>query len=465
MQLFRQFRWISYRVCIVGSGPAGFYTAQSILKESQRRQLPISIDMLERLPTPYGLVRYGVAPDHPEVKQCTEKFEELFKSSALIQWFGGVTIGKDILFEDLCRNYHAVVLAIGAQKERILGIPGESTLSGIYHGRQWLEWVNGYPAQKSPNEPFPLYPDTATVIGNGNVALDVARLLLLTDRTTLSHSDIYSQALDSILAARLQHVHIIGRRGPMDISFTAKELREVMTICHEKKIPIYTNHLEDINSMRPAEHPDRSKRRVLQILKDMGMVQLPGTLASPSLSFLFHLVPKAFVPHKENTTRLGAARFSHGSDSVTLPCSTAFTCVGSNVILPDNIASYFGAHALSHQAGRVTTAPASTNGSARVYVVGWCKTGPKGTLSSTVIDAAETSDTIIQDLAIDSDEVQGREWLLEKLKGLEYITFKDWIEIDRLERRLGEKHAKSREKIIDAEFLFHHTRQSGPKDE
>jgi adrenodoxin-NADP+ reductase len=503
-----------YHVCIVGSGPAGFYTAQKILKEAQRKQLPMSIDMIERLPTPYGLVRYGVAPDHPEVKQCIERFEHLLRSpmssNHSLKWFGGITVGKDVLFKDLCQNYDSVVLAIGAQKERMLQIPGESTLSGVYNGQEWIGWVNGYPQPHHsssqtfiPDETLETIkhcPDAATVVGNGNVALDVARLLLLTDRDILAHTDISTSAYRVLKDKKIQHVYIVGRRGPLDVSFTAKELREIMTLCQQQKVNIYTNCLESIKTLIPNTHPDRSKHRVLQILQDMNMKEIPtsfDSISSPSLSFLFFMTPYAFLPSGTTLTHLGAMQFQatpylqslsspmsnfdnkhecleKGSydlpQLVTIPCSTVFKCIGSNVSLPGDISSYFGIQHLSdqrlaHNFGRVIQKSIYSNrdvDESNIYVVGWCKTGPKGTLAATVADASETGDTLIRDLAqISQTSRPGRSWLLSKLNGLPFLTFEDWTRIDALEKQMGAKYSKSREKITDSGFIFQYKEKSG----
>lgn len=468
----------SYNICIIGSGPAGFYTAQRLLKESQRKQIPMNIDMIEKLPTPYGLVRYGVAPDHPEVKQCTEKFENLLTTSnGQVEWFGGISVGEDISFEDICEHYHVVVIAIGAQKERYLNIPGERTMSGIYSGNRWVGWINGHPdhnGKLSQSDQIKLYPGTSVVIGQGNVALDVTRILLLADRNQLAKTDISSEAFRSLSAHNFHHVNIVGRRGPSDISFTAKELREIKNLCQERCIPIYTNHYDVIQNMDLSKC-DRPRRRILQILQEMQMEQRSPSIPfnGPALMFSFFLTPSAFIPHlsidnNQDESRVGAVQFTdtnsplkYSTSIVTIPCSMAIKCIGYRVALPENISKYFEndfdlskMNHIPNQAGRVIYKHKPSNGS--IYVVGWCKTGPVGVLAAAMADAIETSDTILNDLPpLDHpSSLFGRKWLIDRLGKLSFLTFKDWLKVDRIEKQLGEEYDKSREKITNSQVIL-----------
>lgn len=207
-------------VCIVGSGPAGFYTAEKMLKRHEQA----NVDIIERLPTPFGLVRSGVAPDHPETKVVVNQFSRV-GANERCSFFGNVSLAKDISLTDLRKLYHVVVLAYGAESDRELGIPGEN-LTGIHSAREFVWWYNGHPDCTS----FPVdlqSTDTAVVLGQGNVALDVARILLR-PLNELATTDIAEHALSALQKSCIRKVYLVGRRGPVQAACTAKELREIL---------------------------------------------------------------------------------------------------------------------------------------------------------------------------------------------------------------------------------------------
>ncbi|XP_071497702.1 NADPH:adrenodoxin oxidoreductase, mitochondrial-like [Diadema antillarum] len=209
------------RMCIIGSGPAGFYTAQALLKGDKS----LHIDIFDRLPVPFGLVRYGVAPDHPEVKNVINQFTALAEGGRC-SFIGGVSIGSDVQVKELLDAYSAVVLSYGAASDKLLNIPGED-LPGLYSARKFVGWYNGLPEDVELN-PM-LDTDTAVVIGHGNVALDVARILL-TPADVLSKTDITSNAVRALKQSKVRRVHVVGRRGPLNIHFSIKELREMLKL-------------------------------------------------------------------------------------------------------------------------------------------------------------------------------------------------------------------------------------------
>ncbi|KAE8576835.1 hypothetical protein XENTR_v10004337 [Xenopus tropicalis] len=208
-------------ICIVGSGPAGFYTAQHILRHNPQAQ----VDIYEKLPVPFGLVRFGVAPDHPEVKNVINTFTQTARSERCT-FLGNVTVGRDVTVEELQGAYHAVVLSYGAEDKRELGIPGEE-LPGVHSARDFVGWYNGLPDNRH------LHPDlscdTAVILGQGNVALDIARILL-SPVDILRKTDITQTALDALSQSRIRRVWMVGRRGPLQVAFTIKELREMINL-------------------------------------------------------------------------------------------------------------------------------------------------------------------------------------------------------------------------------------------
>ncbi|XP_054763347.2 NADPH:adrenodoxin oxidoreductase, mitochondrial-like [Lytechinus pictus] len=230
------------RVCIIGSGPAGFYTAQSLLKGDKS----LHVDIYDRLPVPFGLVRYGVAPDHPDVKNVINQFTTL-ATAGRCSFIGGVSIGKDVQVKELLEAYSAVVLSYGAEGDKMLNVPGED-LPGFYSARKFVGWYNGLP-EHSHLDPM-LDTDTAVVIGHGNVALDVARILL-TPIDILKKTDITASAIEALTRSRVKRVHVVGRRGPLNISFTIKELREMIKLPDCRTV-IDPSHFEGIESAIPG---------------------------------------------------------------------------------------------------------------------------------------------------------------------------------------------------------------------
>lgn len=228
------------RICVVGSGPAGFYTADKLLKSNER----VEVDIIDRLPTPFGLVRSGVAPDHPETKVVMNQFSRVAQNERC-SFFGNVSLGSSVTLPELRDMYNAVVLAYGAESDRSLGIPGEE-LAGIYAAREFVWWYNGHPDCRNL-APDLKSTDTAVILGQGNVALDVARILLRPTEE-LARTDIASHALAALEESTIRKVYLVGRRGPVQAACTAKELREILGI---KDLGIYINQADLVTT--PAD--------------------------------------------------------------------------------------------------------------------------------------------------------------------------------------------------------------------
>src|SRR6478672_11046450 len=241
------------RVAVVGSGPAGFYAAGSLLDAD----VPAEVDMLERLPTPWGLVRLGVAPDHPKLKTVSRAFERIADKPGF-RFLGNVEVGRDLHHEDLVRLYDAVLYAVGAQTDRRLGIPGED-LPGSWSAFELVAWYNGHPDFQ--DLPFDLDVDRAVVIGNGNVALDVARMLALTPEE-LAPTDTTDAAIDAISASRVTDIVVVGRRGPAQAAFTTQELKELGELAGADVVVDRAELVLDPASEASLEQDTNSKRNM-----------------------------------------------------------------------------------------------------------------------------------------------------------------------------------------------------------
>ncbi|KAK3152736.1 hypothetical protein QOZ80_2BG0162880 [Eleusine coracana subsp. coracana] len=275
-------------VCVVGSGPAGFYTADRMLKGHEGAQ----VDIIDRLPTPFGLVRSGVAPDHPETKIVVNQFSRV-AANGRCSFIGNVTLGRDISLSELRDTYHVVVLAYGAESDRSLGIPGED-LKGVYSAREFVWWYNGHPDMCN------LAPDlastnSAVVLGQGNVALDVARILLRC-RTELATTDIADYALDVLRGSTIRKVYLVGRRGPVQAACTAKELREILGL---KNVHVSIKEADLVTS--PADEEEmrtsRIQRRVYELLSKAANAHKDcNNNDQKELCFVFLRRPARFLP-------------------------------------------------------------------------------------------------------------------------------------------------------------------------
>ncbi|KAK4230066.1 mitochondrial putative NADPH:adrenodoxin oxidoreductase [Podospora fimiseda] len=467
-----------FRMAVIGSGPAGFYTAYRAMTRIQGAK----VDMYEALPVPFGLVRFGVAPDHPEVKNCQEKFEEV-ASSPNFTFIGNVSVGTPsnhpddgatVPLNSILRHYNAVVFAYGAAKDRTLNIPGESTLKGIYSAREFVGWYNGLPEHSHLN-PDLTQGDTAVVIGQGNVALDVARMLL-SPPSTLAKSDIAEHAISTLSTSRIKHVHIVGRRGPMQAAFTIKEIRELIKLPSVKFQPFDTSLIPQDTSSLP-----RAQRRLMEILLKGSPPSSSSFSKSWSLDFL--LSPKSFLssPSSPNqlssttfeTTTLSPTPFTHNAFALptgehkTLPSSIAFRSIGyKSLPLPEfeelgipfndrwGTISNDRSGRVQHE-DRAPDAMMTLASFPGLYCAGWVKRGPTGVIASTMEDAFNTADAIAEDWDKGRAEFlngTGKGWEAVKSEsGVEVekvVSWEDWKRIDNVEREKGKEKGKVREKFV-----------------
>ncbi|XP_063281500.1 NADPH:adrenodoxin oxidoreductase, mitochondrial [Pelobates fuscus] len=449
------------RVCVVGSGPAGFYTAQHLLKHHTE----VLVDIYEKLPVPFGLVRFGVAPDHPEVKNVINTFTQTAQSERC-GFFGNVTIGKDVTMEELQAAYHAVVLSYGAEDKRELGIPGED-LPGVYAARDFVGWYNGLPYNRHLNPD--LSSETAIVLGQGNVALDIARILL-SPIELLKKTDITQCALDALIQSRVRRVLLIGRRGPLQVAFTIKELREMLHLpgTRPRLDPNDYQGLGDITKDLP-----RPRKRLTELLVKSALEEptkkdaTRWSVAEREWGLRFFRSPIEILPSKDGNkaagVRLSVTRIEGtGDNSIAVPTGQVEDVSGGLVLssigyksIPISQAVPFlpKQGVIPNSMGRVKESPG-------LYCSGWVKRGPVGVITTTMSDGFETAQAILEDMKsgnLNCSESRPGAAAIQKLlslKQIQPISFSDWEKIDAVESARGQEIGKPREKILDPQEML-----------
>jgi ferredoxin/flavodoxin---NADP+ reductase len=457
----------SIRIAVVGSGPAGFYTAGHLLKESGPA---VEVDMFERLPTPWGLVRSGVAPDHPKIKSVTRIYEKT-AAHPRFRFFGNVELGRDISREELAEHYHAIVYATGSPTDRSLGIPGED-LPGSHPATDFVGWYNGHPDY--PDHDFDLSCERAVVIGNGNVALDVARMLTLT-HDELAVTDIADHALHALDASEIREIVVVGRRGPAQAAFTNPELLELGELADADVI---VDHEELERALAVADPDmDPTSERNVSVLRDYAKRSPTGKSKRVVLRFL--LSPIELIGDGRGVRRVvlarnvlqasedGRLRAEPTGETETIEAGLVMRAIGYRGIALPGVPFDERSATIPNEDGRVSGPSGPLPGE---YAVGWIKRGPSGVIGTNKKDAQETVDAILADLATDTHlrpaepDPQAIEHLLrERLPAL--VTYEGWSEIDRHEQSLGEPHGRPRVKLTRIEELLQVAAGETPTEE
>ena len=442
------------RVAVVGSGPAGFYAAERLLAAD----VPIEVDMIERLPTPWGLVRLGVAPDHPNIKAVSKVFEKIAKRDGF-RFLGNVEVGSDLTHEELTSLYDAVVYAIGAQTDRRMGIPGED-LPGSWAATEFVAWYNGHPDFQHLE--FDLDTERAVVIGNGNVAVDVARMLALAE-PELSPTDTTDAAIAAILASPIEEILVLGRRGPAQASFTTPELKELGEL-HDADVIVDAAELE-LEPASEAALADTTVARNLEVLR--GYAQRPPGGKRRRLRLRFRVSPVALlgeerveaveVVRNELVDEGGRVRAVPTGERETIPCGIVFRSVGYRGLSVPGVPFDEDRWTIRNEAGRVV-GPAGEPVPG-VYCTGWIKRGPTGIIGTNKKDAYETADHLLADLQegrLGGGEGAGAD-AVEALLGertCPVVAYGGWEAIDALERSRGEDHGRPRVKLVTWDELL-----------
>lgn len=407
-------------VAIVGAGPAGFYTAEALLETVT----DIEIDIIERLPSPFGLIRAGVAPDHQSTKQVARKFE-LTALRRRVQFFGNVEIGRDLSLEELRSVHDAVVLAIGSPLDRPLGIRGEEKLA-VYGSSIFVGWYNGHP---DFHDLWPrLRTPTAVVIGNGNVALDVARLLLKSPME-LAASDIPEDVANALANSGIRDVYLVGRRGPNETKFSLAELREMEQI---KECDLVLSPRDFLHQQDPGWTSEQAvETRALRVLREFLEKGKRG--GRKRLIFRFHLAPVEIVGGtavegvRFEETRTASGRVVGTGRYETIACGLVIAAIGYRMAEMMGVPFDCRRGLITNDDGRIAKG---------LYVVGWAKRGPVGVIGSNKPDGRRCAQQIAEDFpGTARTQRPGRAGLRALLRQREVrpVTFEDWLRIDAAE--------------------------------
>src|SRR5579859_1868995 len=454
-------------VAVIGSGPAGLYAAEALVKQAAAlpTPVPVRVDVIDRLPTPYGLVRYGVAPDHKSIKSIAQYLRKVLESPD-VRFLGGVHLGEDVTRDELVGAYDAVIYATGAMRDRRLGIPGED-LPGSYAATDFVNWYCGHP-DVDPDR-FTLDAESVAVIGVGNVAVDLARILVR-DPAELRETDVSQPVLDALMASKVREVHVIGRRGPAQAKFTTKELRELGELAgvdvtvgdDEASLDAFDAAGEGAGLVEA----DRRVRGNYAVISDWA-ARLPAG-AARRLNMRFWLRPTEIHGTHQvegltvERTRLDAdGRLTGTGQTQRLPVQMVLRSVGYQSVPLEGVPFDDRSHTVPNAAGRVLGPDGQPL--AGEYVAGWLKRGPTGVIGTNKSDAAETVRSLLADLAggpasgeaqlprpgllrLPETAVDGTDpsqaWCerfraLLAEKGIVPIGYADWLKIETAEKELA----------------------------
>jgi ferredoxin--NADP+ reductase len=452
------------RVAVVGSGPAGFYAAGALLSADP----PAEVDLIERLPTPWGLVRLGVAPDHPKLKSVSRAFERIADQPGF-RFLGNVEVGRDLQHDDLVRLYDAVIYAVGAQTDRRLGIPGED-LPGSWAATEFVAWYNGHPDYQQLE--FDLSAERAVVIGNGNVALDIARMLALTHEE-LAPTDATDASIAAIESSPIREIVVVGRRGPAQAAFTTPELHEMGDLAGADVVV-------DPADLEGAEPQGTNAERNLAVLQEFAAREAgagsggggappppprPKDAAASGghggkprrVVFRFFHSPLAILGEERVEgielvrNELDANDRAVPTDEhETLPCGLVFRSVGYHGVGLPGVTFDEKSGTIPNEGGRIEPG---------VYCAGWIKRGPTGVIGTNKKDATETVQLLLEDAAAGrllpkpEATAAGVDTLLAE-RGVRVVEYAGWSAIDEVERAAGEKSGRPRVKLCSWDELL-----------
>lgn len=437
------------RVAVIGSGPSGIYSAESLIKQTD---VPVEVDIFDRLPTPYGLVRYGVAPDHLTIKSVTKAFEKTL-SDDRVRFLGNVQFGRDLTREQALAHYDAVIYAVGASSDRRLGIAGED-LQGSISATEFVAWYNGHPDAATRNMTLANVQGVA-VIGVGNVALDVSRILAKT-ADELHTSDIAGHALEVLRASGVKDVHILGRRGPVQAKFTTKELREFGELA-AASVDVKTDEIA-VSEAEEAAVTDNVVKKNLEVLR--GFETLEKRDVPRTVHFRFLVSPTEILGDEQGRVRairmeknrLTASGNAEGTGEFEeIPVQLVLRSVGYRGVPLEGVPFDDRSGTIANDGGRVT-------GGQGEYTAGWIKRGPSGVIGTNRKCAADTVSLLLEDVASGAlrPRAGGRSELDAHLSAHPVYTFNDWQVLDAHETATGTQAGRPRSKVVALEEMLKH---------
>ncbi len=458
------------RVAIIGSGPSGFYAADAYFKQPD---LVVMIDMFDRLPTPFGLVRGGVAPDHAKIKTVTKQYDKI-AARPNFRFFGNVEFGRDITHDDLTAYYHQIIYATGAQTDRQMGIPGED-LVGSHAATEFVGWYNAHPDFRDLT--FDLSQERVAVIGNGNVAMDVARILASSD-DELVGTDIADYALEALKHSRVKEIYVLGRRGPAQAAFTNPEIKELGALTDADVIvPLADATLDPLSENALAMSGDKVARTNVNILEKYAAQGDAGTGKPRRIIFRFlvspveligtdHVEAIRIVKNELTQSDDGSLRPRATDEHETIPVGLVFRSIGYKGVALPGIPFDAKNGIIPNQEGRVID-PVSKTPLAGEYVVGWIKRGPSGIIGTNRPDSVATVESALTDLRAGSTHNPTTSATIEQYLqdcAIEYVTYDDWLRLDQAEIERGEALNRPRLKfsrIDDMIAVIRDTRMVG----
>jgi len=443
------------RVAIVGAGPTGFYTADHLLRNVQ---VVVEVDLFDRLPTPYGLVRLGVAPDHQKIKFVTNAFDKV-AANPRFRFYGGVDFGKDVTLTDLKTHYHQIVYCTGAQTDRRMGIPGED-LSGSHPATEFVAWYNGHPDYRDCT--FDLTQERVAVVGVGNVAVDVVRILCRTAEE-LAKTDIADYALDALRKSRVKEVYLLGRRGPAQAAFTNPEVKELGELADADVTARPEEvELDPLSRAAVERSQDRATQKKVEILKEYARREPTGKSRRLTLRFMVSPVELIgdgaggvaalrLVRNVLYATSTGALQPRATDQFENLPAGLVFRSVGYRGVPVPGVPFNDSWGVILNDKGRVLD-PDTKQPIVGEYTAGWIKRGPTGVIGTNKPDAAETVECMFEDLARGAvleptrPETAAAETLVRQRQP-NFFSYADWLKLDAIEVSRGRAQGRPRLKL------------------
>ncbi len=450
------------RVAIIGTGPAGFYAAEKLLKQ---KDVAVSVDMYDRLPTPFGLVRFGVAPDHEKIKNVTRVFEKA-ADNPRFRFFGNVEVGAHVTLNQLRCHYHQICYATGAQTDRRMGIPGEDLMRS-HPATEFVAWYNGHPDYRDYE--FDLSVERVAVVGVGNVAVDVARILCRT-KEELATTDIADYALEALSRSNIREVYVLGRRGPAQAAFTNPEMKELGELAGADLILSPDEvELDPLSRAALDENPDKATMKKIEILQNYAGQPPAGKPKRLTLRFLVSPVElygndagrvrgMRLVKNELYVSDDGSLRPRATDVFEELEVNMVFRSVGYRGVPLAGLPFHDRWGIIPNQKGRVTD-PETQAPLKGLYVAGWIKRGPTGVIGTNKPDAVETVSCMLEDLeagsllAPASPEPEAAEALIAKSQP-DFVSWPDWRRLQQFEDEKGEDQGRPRVKFTTVEEML-----------